>query len=254
MALRKVIGLGRSTLSVTLPKRWTTQHGINKGDYISLEYVEGGDLRIGPGTSSSRTMDECLIPASKATLEQLRRAIIAAYIKDSDRIILVSPKEEYRTELRALFHGLIGLEVIEESSRHMIARTFLSTQNVSLPTTLRRIQYHIKQQFQSVSALLQGEDLPSKPIMDYDKEINKHAFYLIKMIVHGTRRPEFYEQLGISVFEAMLYWHVTECLENIGDALKEDSRSPEPAGCNHQDHEAGGRNDPWACIEPLRPS
>ncbi|RME52851.1 phosphate uptake regulator PhoU [Candidatus Woesearchaeota archaeon] len=246
MDLRKLIAFGKSTYSITLPKQWVTSQGLGKGALLSVEQLVTGDLLITPRTGKRTTQKTITINANDTTLQGLKREVIAAYVKDYDKIIIKGNLGKRRNQFRELLHELIALEVVEENSDHIIAKCFLDTSKPSLQQTIRRIYYNTKTNAQSLRSLIAQErrrtetkqsstaNTPrgsnetntstyesAQELIQRDIEINRQVFYLVKLVVRALNQPIFTKTLGVSPVTAVFFWHIADCLEKIADRTKD---------------------------------
>ena len=55
MSVRRVQLTGKSTLIVSLPKKWTKKNGLKKGDSLMIKETKDGSLRITPSQTELRS-------------------------------------------------------------------------------------------------------------------------------------------------------------------------------------------------------
>jgi len=79
METRKVQRLGPSTLAMTLPAEWAKEHGVNKGDEVSLRMGGKGTLTVLPESVSTEE-SKAVINADGLDAQSLERAIVAQYV------------------------------------------------------------------------------------------------------------------------------------------------------------------------------
>ena len=73
MDQRKVMSLGRSSLVISLPKRWVEMNELERGDTISLEVLRDRSLVVFPGVRKKRESQRIT-----SRLIQLRKRILSS--------------------------------------------------------------------------------------------------------------------------------------------------------------------------------
>src|SRR3989344_1900199 len=83
MELRKLIGFGKATFSITLPKKWVKENALVKGDLILIQEKSPEKLEISPKlTEQPELIKEATLNMNEKNLKELERELITAYIND----------------------------------------------------------------------------------------------------------------------------------------------------------------------------
>lgn len=154
MERRKVQQTGSSTYTISLPKQWASDHGIEPGMNLALCPVEDGSLVIGANQttgSSTPTID-----VSDETPDEIRRTVERCYSLGYDRVRFVADEltaDKRRAVTRAL-NGRMGLEVVDESDDQVTVGCLLNTTEVSIDRAVMQLQYvALSMQTDAVTAL-----------------------------------------------------------------------------------------------------
>ena len=79
MEKRKVIGFGKSSYIVSLPKEWEKENKIKKGDELGFEN-KGQILIINSGLQETISNKEIIIDCESKDIQLIKRLIYSAYI------------------------------------------------------------------------------------------------------------------------------------------------------------------------------
>ena len=144
---RKVIKQGNNTLTITLPRKWTSKQNISAGDEINLEEKGSGILIAGQTNSKEREICVKIDNLDRTTVHLLIQGMYC-YGYDSIEIHCNSTVfPHYRLKknvgvgvtIYELTNRLVGAEVIQASKNHYIIKRIAEESFKDFPTVLRRI-------------------------------------------------------------------------------------------------------------------
>ncbi len=144
---RKLQVTGGSTYVLSLPKRWVTQNGLEKGSSLLVRQEENGLLTIlPPDIGKTEKTEEALIKVSpEDNSEALIRKTVATYLlgyniihiraKDQKEI-LSTQRNAIKTFARNM---LVGTEIVTDTSTDLTLQVLLNYPELSVPSALRRM-------------------------------------------------------------------------------------------------------------------
>jgi phosphate uptake regulator len=177
---RKVIKLGENSLLVSLPSKWVQQHGIRKGDEISVEEKEG-----------KLVLQSTSMPAgNKAAIDitglnpAIRRVLGALYKKGYDEFTVhFSSNDELETAYGVIREAFTGFEVVQHGKNHIVVREISQPNPEQFDAVLRRQFLVIKDYASEISTALQKRDYGwLKRLVLRDKDVNKLADFCRRLI------------------------------------------------------------------------
>lgn len=144
--MRKVIQIADSTQLISLPRKWAIQHGIKKGDELSVNIL-GSKLFI--DTENQPIFEKVEVNVSKLDRTSIIMLVRALYKKGFDEIKLIYDKQiahHYRTNRDININTVIheetarcpGLEIIEERENYCVLKTISSADPKEFDNILRR--------------------------------------------------------------------------------------------------------------------
>jgi phosphate uptake regulator len=220
MHIRKLVKAGPSSHTIALPKEWLVKNQLGKG---SLLYIteRGGELAISSDAKSAPTETrEKTIEIDQKDLDTIGRDITSAYVNNYGTITLTGESlPEKSKDIRKLLHDFVALEIMEQTSKRLVARDLLNLSEVSVDKTLRRMDMILRSMLQdSVAGLDNTKLYDGVALRDYD--MNRLYFLLYRLLKGSLRSPKMAQELQIAPHDALAHWALVNNLENLGDAVK----------------------------------
>ncbi|MBL7160948.1 MAG: hypothetical protein ISS93_03820 [Candidatus Aenigmarchaeota archaeon] len=223
METRKIIAFGKSTRSITLPKKWIDKNKLMKGDTVSLIELSSGRLEVVP---SSRKLDAktktITIPIQGRPIKEIQREFIAAYIKGYSVIHLAGSHEGKISEIRRRLHELIAVEIMEVAPQRITAKVFFDASIVSLPNIISRVEIITRTILEETSSLLKKNnnlEIAYKELVEKKREVDRQSLFAIRIIVNALTDPVFASTIDADTLKLSFGWHLIEYVEKISDYL-----------------------------------
>ncbi len=170
---RKVQLTGGSTYTVSLPKEWASERGIEAGSAVRLFSREDRLVIADPVETSDRLA--VTLDAADRTPESLARTVQAAYVAGCDIIRVQKLTERaQRLAMREAVTNLVGIEIHEESEDGIVARTMLDVDDLSAEQTLNQIELTaISMHESAIDALLGNDDELARRVIEQDDDVDR---------------------------------------------------------------------------------
>jgi hypothetical protein len=115
MDFRKIIGFGKSSFVISLPKGWTAQNKLQKGDVVYLN--EDGSTLVLSAKEKAFVKEPKMITIKtdgKST-EHLQAEITTAYLENYDTLEIKGYNlQEKAHEIKKIISNLAGIELLEQ--------------------------------------------------------------------------------------------------------------------------------------------
>lgn len=223
MEFRKLISFGKNSFVVSLPKSWVRQNRLQKG---ALVYVEerGNNLLLSLQNQQEAPEKAKEIPVDGKSVRRLKREIISAYIKNYKTITLFGEElKDKAVEIQNTIQNLMALEVMEQTSRRLVAHDFLDMNNISVINLVRKIDVIIRAMMEDCEKMFEEDDYES--IFHRDNDINRLAFLIFRVVEYGLNNSSFiYKKQNLTSPQLLTYWWGVFHLESIGDDVKRIAR------------------------------
>jgi phosphate transport system protein len=142
MPRRKVQLKGGSTYTISLPKEWARDHGVEVGMQLPVHPLGNGELLVsvdGEGVSRVPPID-----ADDFDPETVRRLVHALYCDGVEEFVLAysdSVPTDHRRVAREVASDRFGLEVSRQSEDELRFRTLLDAARLSVDEVVARMLY-----------------------------------------------------------------------------------------------------------------
>lgn len=142
METRKVQLTGGSTYTVSLPKGWAGEHGIEAGALLHLYPHEDGSIEVRPDPSGDGVRDvrATVGDRSPAALETTLETL---YVVGVDECTLEADEgfdRDQRSAIEDVASRLLGFEIVEAADDRFAVRTLLRTADVSIRQSLDQLR------------------------------------------------------------------------------------------------------------------
>jgi len=221
METRKVQRLGPSTLAMTLPAEWAGEHGVKKGDEVSIRMGGKGTLTVMP-QSTQTGESEATIHAEHLDAESVERAIVAQYVLGR-RIIYVESEDTLDNQtINAVYSAeaqLMGLGVVEETPNRIAIRCSVDPADFTLDNLLERLENTgSTMRGEAVKALARGDPDLAQRALNRERQANKIFVLMLRLIFTAYQNPTSASAVGVaSTFPLIGYRTIAKNLELTAD-------------------------------------
>ncbi|WP_332899727.1 PhoU domain-containing protein [Haladaptatus sp. CMSO5] len=217
METRKVQITGGSTFTVSLPKTWATDNGIKAGSEVAF-FKEDDSLVLTPNDESTHVEGTLDIVGLKG--DELMRAIVTMYVSGFDIITLETSRvtAEQRRAIRKATQGLVGLEVIEETSDRVVLQDLLDSAELSVLNAITRMRLVALSMLKdAVTALADNDDDLARDVMERDDDVDRLWFMISRVFRSALRNPTAATEVGLPRETTFDYHSSARQLERIAD-------------------------------------
>ena len=229
MNARKVQEMGGGTLLVSLPKAWAKRNGVRKGATLVVDELSGRKLIVSPIEESGEKPKEFSIEYSGDGLKHALNEMTGAYLLGYDLIRVggrraMGPEE--RTLLKEMLGRLIGLEIMEEDSRHITLQFLLESSAIDPERLVRRMSGILEGMMKDVGeAILDGDRRLLSLVAERDDEVDRLYFLLVRIIRSATVHPDVAERYRLGPVDVLDFRVLASFLESVGDAVAKLSKT-----------------------------
>lgn len=221
METRKVQLSGGTTYTISLPKSWATEHGIESGSALTLHPNGDGTLLVEP--TGGRDADERTLSVDVSTDGEtaIRQQVHAAHTVGVDSMALVDTTghpADRRTLVEQTLAGLSGFEVLQVSDTRIKLTNLIDAENVDIrKSTLRLRLVVLAMHRDAVTAVIEGDEELAQRVVDRDNEADK----LFAMVTRHFRRSltdlHEVEKLDRNRDELFEFYYTARQFERVAD-------------------------------------
>ncbi|MFO7927537.1 MAG: PhoU domain-containing protein [Halobacteriota archaeon] len=217
METRKVQVTGGSTYTVSLPKGWATENGVRGGSVVEF-HPEDDTLLLTPQRNEEKT--EGTLDITGLEGDELMRAVVTMYVSGFDIITLETTQvtAAQRRTIREATQGLVGLEVIGETSSRVRLQDLLDSSELSMHNAITRMQLVSTTMLaDAVTALVEDDDELAADVVQRDDDVDRLWSMVSRVFRSVLRDPSAVASIGLDRETCFDYHSSARQLERIGD-------------------------------------
>jgi len=239
METRKVQRLGPSTLAMTLPAEWAGEHGVEKGDEVSIRPGGKGTLTVTPESAQAGD-SEATIHADELDADAVERAIVAQYVLGRRIIYVESDATLGSGIINAVYRAetqLMGLGVVEETPDRIAIRCSVDPADFTLDNLLERLESTGNtMRGEGVKALAHGNADLAERALNRERQANKIFVLLLRLLFTSYQNPNLARQVGLEDgFPLIGYRSIAKNLELTADNAEDIAEIVLESGDNKLD-------------------
>ncbi len=209
---------GGSTYTVSLPKEWATANDVEAGSVVEF-HSEEDLLLLSPRREEERTEGTLDITGLEDEHE-LTRAVMTMYVSGFDVIRLETTRitAAQRRIIREATQGLVGLEVIEETSERVVLRDLLDSSELSVHNAITRMRLvSLTMLEDAVEALIEHDDDLAQDVMERDDDVDRLWYMVSRVFRTVLRNPTAATEIGFPRDTCFDFQSSARQLERIAD-------------------------------------
>ncbi len=217
METRKVQVTGGSTYTVSLPKEWATKNEVSGGSLVEF-HPEDDTLLLTPQSESEKV--EGTLDITGLEGDELMRAVVTMYVSGFDIITLETAQvtAAQRRSIRDATQGLVGLEVIGETSERVRLQDLLDSSELSMHSAITRMQLVATTMLaDAVTALLEDDDGLAADVVQRDDDVDRLWSMVSRVFRSVLRDPSTAAEIGLDRETCFDYHSSARQLERVGD-------------------------------------
>ncbi len=216
MEFRKLMAFGNSSYVVSVPKAWVEKNRLKKGDVLVVDERPTELIIASKDSSERKTVKEAVISAANKSVQEMETEITALYINNSD-LISVTDVNQAAKEIKQVFHGLVGMEIIEETTTKIVAKDMLDIREVSMGNIVRRVDIIVRSMLQDAATFSGAE---AESVYERDKEVNRLTILGFRTARAAADNPRLLRLFETTYWNIMVSKQILTHLERLGDQLK----------------------------------
>jgi len=189
-------------MTVSLPSEWVKQNSITPGDLIFIMQEKDGTLRIMPANVAQREEAEEHIINVDACDEKgmLERIIVGSYILGRDVIRVTSSSrigKAHVDEVRRVVRKLIGLGILEETSKGILLQCSVDPAKFKLDMLIRRLSLIASTILsEAMQAFIEKNEALANEAISREDEADTIFYLAVRLLLSAQIKPDVAEQIG----------------------------------------------------------
>jgi len=224
---RRIQLTGGSTYTISLPIKWARDAGIKQGDELAILQRSDNSLLLSPVRQRGGELKCVELELSKTeSFEDNFRYLIAQYLIGSDIVKLLSPSgfeaEERRRIKEEVRNRLIGMEVVGESSREIMLKSFLKYEDFTLHDAIQSMSRILMAMLDdAIYALEHSDQNRAKDVVERDNEIDRFYLLIVRQLKAAISDPELAKKIEVGrPRDSLGFRIIVKSMERMGDHIE----------------------------------
>jgi len=221
MDQRKIMSLGRSSLVISLPKRWVEMNELERGDTISLDVLRDRSLIVFPGVRKKREPRKITLKVDPVEKEDsLARTLIACYLNGYFGITLLSTGIFTVAQQKAVrsLAGTLYMGILESDTKRICVQTLLDESKAPVESAIRRMYIISSSMCQdAMKALANQDEELATVVYTLDDDVDQLGFFLIRLLRGAVLDPDLAQELGLEPIDCLDYQTLVHRIEHVAD-------------------------------------
>ena len=214
---RKLIGFGKSSLVVSLPKDWVQKNKLKKGDTISMNVLEDQLNLSAQDKPIEAPLKTATIRTENKSKEKIRGEIVAAYLMGNNVIEVRGDNlKDHAQFVKSVLQNFAGLELMEQDAKKIVAKDLIDLSELSVNTILRRVDIILRSMFQDA---ISEEDTVDN-LFARDKDVNRLVYLVRRVIRLALEDHRVAKRLKVTNLELLKEHEMMRWMELSGDQIK----------------------------------
>jgi phosphate uptake regulator len=244
---RKVQSVGGSSFTVSLPKDWATDHGLEAGNEVYLYPHEDGTLILRTAERGDGG-DDADLSVDDLSRERLPAVVHALYVAGKDRFTLRTDDRFTSAQRRAITtagNELIGMEVADEATDRVTFRSMRRSGQLSIGQTVLNLRYvALSMHRNAMSALLDADPDAAREVAAHTDDVDRQFALVSRCVERRIGLPRGPNRPDVDRRTALDYYAIARELEGVAAraervaavALELDESPTGPVGSELDDH------------------
>ncbi len=208
---------GKSTLIVSLPKKWANENAIVSGSLLFISQNQNGDLLL----SSDRSEPDQIVKLDIGNKygAPLIRDVIACYLAGYKTVEISSHQltAMQKRDLHSIVNKLIGPEILEETINKVVIHDLLSAEELPADRALKRMKNITRSMIQdALSSLLKRNKDLAMDVIQRDNDVDRLNLLIARQFIDILRSGSL-KQETLCPISAFNYMQAATNLERMAD-------------------------------------
>jgi phosphate uptake regulator len=197
---RKIQKVGYSTLTVSIPSRYTKELGLREGDNVIIREEFDGTLRLIPQTRSTRTSKVLIKIDLIGNEELLSKLIVSCYMLGYDTIELNTKngKSLMLDKASKTIRRLRGVEIVESSQNKLLVQSFMDPTKFPVDSLIKRLQLLVSRSLENaIQALQRGSPGLINEVRRIKDELDELYWLIVRQLLVALNNREISAKIGL---------------------------------------------------------
>jgi len=184
MEKRRTIGLGKSTLVISLPSKWVKKTGVKAGNYVNLTEDKRGLLYLSTEDLEAKESEVKIEIPPFFESEGIRKVLQSSYISGYDKILVVTKEStKISKDVEEAVKDLIGFEIVNQTHDSFTIKDIGGKSSEDIGNLVRRSFYIVMELSKdSLDAFKSKNNNTLKDLAKRNYAVEKLCFFSMRQL------------------------------------------------------------------------
>jgi phosphate uptake regulator len=203
--VRKIQLTGKSTYTVSLPKKWVTKLNLKAGDQLIIK-KQAETLTLIPRSIIKREEEgeATIFITPEDDPFSITRKVISLYLTGYNTIRIEAKTDRLTVAQKNITKEvvkkkLVGTEILADSPKEMTLQVLISYLQLSVENALRRM-FNVTASMlkNSIKALEELNYDLANDVIELDDEVDRFGLYIVRLLKMAVQNENIIKQIGLS--------------------------------------------------------
>lgn len=228
METRKVQLSGGTTYTISLPKPWAREHGVDSDSLVALRPNGDASLVVKVVDGDQHPDRTTVVDIGTTGPAALMQQVVALYIVGFDEVTLRDRTGLTTDQQRAVedaISGLSGFELLEVTDTQIRLKSLINAENVDIRKSALRLKLvTLSMLDDAITAIDDADHDLARDVIRRDSEVDKLFAMVTRHFRRSLRNLYEVEKLDQSREELFEYYYVCRQLERVADHAEKMAR------------------------------
>ncbi|MFB6156613.1 MAG: AbrB/MazE/SpoVT family DNA-binding domain-containing protein [Haloferacaceae archaeon] len=208
--VRKLQRVGGGTYTVSIPKEWAVEHGMEAGSDVHLYPHADGSLVVRGSPVDGDALSATRLDATGLSPPRTVRLLRAAYVTGFERIEVAADPlgDDQRRAVRRATRTLVGAEAVEEDGDRIVVRDLLDAAEVSVGQSLVGMRSVALSAHRTAAEAVTGDGVDLPRLRRRRDEVDGSLGVILRYCNRSLESRAALDRLGVSRTDLFDYSHV----------------------------------------------
>lgn len=234
MDYRKLIKFGNSSYVVSLPKEWINKNSLKKGDVVYFNENGNSELVVSLNNKTAKEPKRTVMELDGKDAEYIKRDLVSKYIADYDIIKIVgSSIRDQIKPIKETIEKLVGMEIIEQTSKQIIIKNLLDSRKVSINNLTKRMNIIVRSMIEDSKLCYKEKNCES--LFQRESDVKRLSFLIFRIIKGALNDPYIAKSLRLNQIQLLEIWLFVDYVRRIAGSIKRIGRNLERIKFNKEE-------------------
>ena len=221
MESRKIMALGKSSLVISLPKKWLEMNSLEKGDKVSVSFQNDRSLTISSVLDTLESQSEVTLSVGEnESGNSIIRNVIASYLNGYSMIKLVT-RDFFSPEQNSAIGEVVKslyMRIIKSSANEVHLQTLMDESMASVYSGIERMYIITSSMCQdTLQAMREWDSDLARSVVSLEEDVDQFMYFLLRLLRSSAFSPALANRLDLDMVDTLDCQTIVHRIEHVAD-------------------------------------